>query len=91
MFKDGDYDLDHEERLLKELLKKIGNADIEEIEKLTRYLGLIGAFRKQNELDPNLLLLREQTRMQAATIARENAKYAAHPSNYVDKELKSTY
>lgn len=55
MFKSGDYDLDYEEHALNELIKKIGNVDVDEIEKLTHYLGITGAFKKYNELGPSIL------------------------------------
>lgn len=84
IFRSGDYDMDYEERILNQLLKKIGNVDVEEIEKLTKYMGLTGVLNKYSELGPEVLADRKLKREQLAKQAKDNAKFAQFPSAYTE-------
>jgi hypothetical protein len=76
IFRSGDYSMAHEQHVLDEVTKKIGNVSVDKIEELLRYSGLVGVMNKYSDADPEELRKKKERRTKMAHEAKEIAKYS---------------
>lgn len=71
-FKSGDYNMEAEEIILNKLRQMEGRLDVDRIEKMIKYMGLVGVENKNYETDPAILSAKRQKRVDVVLEAELN-------------------
>lgn len=77
--------MEKEEIILNKFRKMHGQLDVDKVEKMIKYMGLVGAQNKDFETDPEILANRRQRRLNAVEEAELNQFYReVFPSTFTE-------